>query len=151
MALLDAKPVSSILSSAGRERVAAAVATAEARTSAEIAIVITPYCWGDIHHKAARLFRKHGLHQTRRHNAVMIMVVTKNREFLIYGDRGINALVGPDYWWDVRDELAEFLQRGQAADGLIAAVARIGEKLATHFPKGNDDTNEVADDVILDG
>jgi putative membrane protein len=44
--------------------------------------------------------------------------------------------------------LAE-IRNGQLADGLVAAVDRIGAVLAEHFPPRKRDANELSDDLVI--
>jgi len=130
--------------------VADAIAAAERRTSAEIKLILVRHCWSDICAKAEHIFRKHGLHNTKARNAVLILLVTTNREFIIYGDQGIHERVGQDFWDDVRDGMAERFRLNQFAEGLCEAVGRIGEKLAAHFPWTETDENEIPDAVDME-
>ena len=40
------------------------------------------------------------------------------------------------------------VKAGRPAEGIVAAVALIGDVLATHFPKTAEDTNEIPDKLI---
>lgn len=138
------------LSSDELECVKRAITKAEQRTTAEIKVVLSRYCWGDIRYKAADIFHKHHLHETKQHNAVLIVLVTTNREFLVYGDRGINQHVGADYWWDVRDHMLQHFRSDTISEGLCSGIAMVGEKLANYFPFCDADSNELSDEVAFD-
>jgi uncharacterized membrane protein len=125
-----------------------AVVEAERTTSAEIKVVLARHCWGDIKVKARRIFKKLGLDRTQQRNAVLLLFVVTNREFLIYGDEGIHAKVGQDFWDDVRDEMVQAFARDAFGDGIANGVRRIGEKLALHFPRGQDDVNEISNEIV---
>ena len=140
----------SFLTDEEQRAVERAVAAAEAKTSAEVKLVIVRHCWGDLREKALRTFRKLGLDRTRRHNAVLIMIVSANRQLAIYGDRGINRHAGEDFWFDVRDEMLEAFRARQVGEGLCRGIERIGEKLAAFFPRDEADINEIRDDVAFD-
>ena len=127
-----------------------AIASAEKTTSAEIKVVVVRHCWTDIKTKAASIFRKHQLDRTALRNCVLILLVTTNHEFLIYGDEGIHQKVGQGFWDDVRDEMTSLFKQDRFGDGLAVAVQRIGEKLEHFFPRQDDDVNEVSDEVIHD-
>lgn len=140
----------SFLSAVESRRLADAVAQTEQQTSAELKVMLTRHCWGKLHDKAQRLFHKHGLDKTAERNAVMILLVTANREFLIFGDEGIHQHVGPNFWLDVRDAMAEQFRAGRIIEGLETGIMRIGEKLAAHFPAGAKNPNELSDEVAYD-
>jgi len=132
-----------------RKRVAAAIARAETRTSAEITVHIDRFCWGDLAAKAGKVFRRLRLDRTRERNAVLVYLVTTNREFLIYADEGIYRLVPPGFWDDIRDRMAEVFREDRFADGLVEAIDRAGGHLAEFFPRRPDDVNELPDEVSL--
>jgi uncharacterized membrane protein len=129
-------------------RINAAVAEAERSTSAEVKVVLARHCWGDIKAKACRVFKDLGLYKTEQRNAVVLLFVVTNREFLIYGDEGIHAKVGQDFWNDVRNEMAEAFRRDAFGDGIAQGVRRIGEKLARHFPRRQDDVDEISNEIV---
>ncbi len=136
------------LSPADEKRVEEAIASAERATTAEIKVVVLRWCWIDLPSKAVEIFHRLGLDRTREHNAVLILVVRTNREFFIYGDRGITARVGFDYWFDLRDLLAEHFRAGRMAEGLCDVIALIGARLAEHYPVRTDNPNEIDDAVV---
>jgi len=100
------------------DRLSAKIAAAEQLTSAELRVVLTKSSWFGIKNKAHKLFRKYGLHKTAQRNAVMILVDTRSRELLIYGDDGVHQRVDETFWSDVRDAMLEELRAGRLADAL---------------------------------
>jgi len=124
-----------------------AIARAESYTSAEIKFVIARHCWANIRDKAARVFKKLGLDRTDQRNCVLILLVTANREFFIYGDRGIHDKVGQALWDDLRDRMAESFRRNAFAEGIGEAVGIIGRELGQYFPRRRDDVNEISNEV----
>ncbi|MCC6680655.1 MAG: TPM domain-containing protein [Phycisphaeraceae bacterium] len=134
-----------------RHRVEQAVTAAEQRTSAELKVIVVRHCWDNLRRKARALFRKHGLDKTAERNAVMILVVTANRELLIYGDQGIHQHVGDEFWSAVCDDMIERFRQGKPAEALIEGIRQLGDALATHFPHQVDDVNELSNEVVADG
>ena len=131
-------------------RIAAEVGEAERGTSAEIKVVVLGHSWMDLRDKAARVFRKHGLHNTKDRNCVMILLVVANREFLVYGDKGIHEHVRQTFWNDVRDEIGRHFRANAFDEGVCAGVRLIGARLAEHFPAQADDVDELSNEVIHD-
>lgn len=124
-----------------------AVKQAESGTSAEIKVVITRHCWGSTGDKAARTFKKLGLHKTAQRNCVLILLVTTNREFAIFGDSGIHQHAGQEHWDNVRDHMTRLFGEGAFAQGLCDGVTMIGQKLANYFPRQDNNINEINDDI----
>lgn len=131
------------------DRLSAKIAAAEQLTSAELCVVITRSSWLGIRNKAGHLFRKYGLHKTADRNAVMILVDTRSRELLVYGDEGVHQRVGEAFWSEVRDAMLEELRAGRPADALATGIRLAGEKLALLFPARAGDRNEIAREVIV--
>lgn len=138
------------LSKREREAVFAAISDAEERTSAEIKLILVRHCWDDITRKAKALFRKFKLYKTRERNAVLIMLVTTNKEFVIYGDRGIHEKVGDGFWQNTVAVMARKFKEDAFQEGLMDGISMIGEKLAVSFPRKPKDKNEVPNDVEFD-
>jgi putative membrane protein len=44
--------------------------------------------------------------------------------------------------------LLEHVRQGRAADGICAAIERVGTVLAEHFPRSAADANEIPDKLI---
>jgi len=124
-----------------------AIARAESCTSAQIKFVIARHCWGHIRDKAWRVFKELGLHKTAHRNCVLILLVTTNREFYVYGDRGIHEKVGQAHWDDVCGSMARRFKDDAFAEGLSEGIAMIGEKLAHYFPHRAGDVNEISNAV----
>ena len=97
-----------------------AVGEAERKTSAELKVVIARHCWGDLKAKARNLFGELGLDKTEKRNCVLVLLVTTNREFLIYGDEGIHARVGQGFWDDVCEQMREAFGRDEFGEEIQA-------------------------------
>jgi len=130
-----------------REAVEESIRKAEEHTSGEIKLVVIRHCWGRIESRIIQIFNRMGLARTRKHNAILILLVSSNRELAIYGDRGINKKMEDDFWLDVRDEMLEQFRKDSLGDGLCAGVRMIGEKLSEFFPTRSDDQNEISNEV----
>lgn len=149
MSLRPSHGRASVFSQRDAEEVADAVAEAEKSTSAQIKVVVLRHSWIDIRDKAAQVFRKHGLHKTEQQNCVLILLVLTNREFAVFGDRGIHRHVGQAFWDDVRNAIAGHFAEGCFGEGIIAAVRLIGAQLRHFFPRNSNTCNEISDDVIV--
>ena len=63
-------------------------------------------------------------------------------------DAAISSKVDPAVWADALEALLVEVRRGDVAGGLCAAVERVGVVLAQHFPRQDDDVNELPDRLI---
>lgn len=131
-------------------RVTAKIAAAEKITSAEIKLVILKRCRKSIKRKAHQIFKKYKLDKTAQRNCVLILVVTANRQLLVYGDQGIHERVGLHFWEDVENAITTKFRENKMGDGLSAGIHLIGKKLAQYFPCHVGDENEISNDVVFE-
>jgi putative membrane protein len=93
-------------------------------------------------------FYRKGLHRTRNQTGILIFISLLERKVRIMGDRGIHAKIGQSYWNARAGELVKGVREGRALDALTEVISKCGVELATHFPSGTDNPDEVPDDII---
>lgn len=94
-------------------------------------------------------FYRLGMHRTRAQTGVMLLILLSKRRFQIIADTGIHRKVGQGTWDEIARELAQSFRRGAYLTGVIATLEKIGQLLATHFPRPEDDRNEISDEVVV--
>ncbi len=124
-----------------------AIINAELNTSGEIRVHIEDKCATDVLDRAAYVFEKLGMHKTNQRNGVLFYLAAKDQKFAVIGDAGINAVIPPSFWEDLKSEMIGFFRKDQIADGLIFGIQKTGEHLKKHFPYKLDDKNELSDDL----
>lgn len=129
------------------DRLQKAIADAEARTSGELRISVSPFFWGNLQSAAERAFVRLGMSRTIHRNGVLFFVVPSRRKFVVLGDAGIHERVGDELWTTVADVMSPYFKRREYTDGLIAGIEQVAEALATHFPRETGDVNELSDVV----
>jgi len=132
------------------KRLEAKITALETMTTAEFKIIICSHAWFGLKRKARALFNKYNLNKTKDRNAVLIMLVENDREFLIYGDEGIHNKVGDEFWQSTRQTMAGFFRQGEIANGLSTGLHLIADALTEHFPGHNADTNEISNEIIFE-
>lgn len=101
-------------------------------------------------HRAARdQFLAHGLNQTSGKTGVLIFVSLAEHHAEIIADTGIYTKVSRDVWREVISKLVTAARDQALARGLIAAVEDSATILAEHFPRQDDDVNELPNKVTL--
>jgi putative membrane protein len=101
------------------------------------------------HEAAAREFVRRGLTRTRERTGVLIYVAAAEHYAEVLADTGIADRVDERVWRDIVAHLVDAIKAGNAADGLITAVHRVGAVLAEHAPARADDTDEFPNRVIV--
>jgi len=132
---------------AERQRLRNAVESAEQQTSGEIRVFIDDHCREDVLDRAAYIFTKLGMENTRQRNGVLIYLALDDKKFAIIGDAGIHAKVGDTFWNEVREGMAGLFRQGKIIDGLEYAVMEAGTRLREFFPRSSGDINELPDDL----
>lgn len=131
-----------------RDSIKQAIARAEAQTSGEIRVVVYPHLVDDPVATAKMEFIRLAMYRTRERNAVLILVAPAARAFAIFGDEGVHARCGANFWQEVAEAMVKHFRQGEFTSGVVEAVTRTGAVLARHFPHSLDDENELPDEVI---
>jgi putative membrane protein len=103
-----------------------------------------------VHTLALASFTEHGLHYTRDHTGILILVSLLEHRVEVLADRGINAKVEAGTWQEIVHVLTEGLKSKQACDAYCRAIERCGEILAAHFPRQPDDKDELPNRLVTE-
>jgi len=101
-----------------------------------------------VQERAVRAFYEKGLYRTRDENGILIFISILERKVWILGDRGVNLKVPPEIWQAHADEISVGIREGRPCDALCAVIESCGRVLVEHFPRKEDDTNELPDELI---
>ena len=129
------------------EEVVEAIRKAEKKTSGEIRVHIEHTCKGDIWARAMEVFHLLKMDNTKEDNGVLIYVAVDDREFVIYGDKGINAVVPKDFWESTKEAIVAQFRKGDFKQGLIDGILRAGKELQEHFPWSEGNENQLSDKI----
>src|SRR4029453_11080056 len=103
-----------------------------------------------VHSLALASFTQHGLHYTRDHTGILIVVSLLEHRVEVLADRGINAKVEAGTWQEIVTILTDGLKSKQAADAYCSAIKRCGEILAAHFPRQPDEKDELPNRLVTE-
>lgn len=103
-----------------------------------------------VRERALATFYEKELHRTRDESGILIFISILERKVWILGDHGINQRIKPGHWHALAREVAAGVRSGQAAETLCRVIATIGDELARHFPRREDDVNELPDELMTD-
>lgn len=129
------------------EQIVNAILAAERHTSGEIRVHLEEGLKGDAIKVAEKTFIRLGMHRTKARNGVLIFLAPEEKQFAIIGDKGINEIVPEDFWESERDLMQQYFRKGEFANGICAAIEKVGEKLHSFFPYLDDDDNELPDEI----
>jgi len=124
-----------------------AIEKTEHQTSGEIRVHVESKCKGEVLDRAAWLFKKLKMHETKDRNGVLIYLSINDRKFAIIGDAGINKVVPAEFWDENKEMMISHFKKGEFAIGLINGIEKAGEQLKQFFPYQEDDVNELSDEI----
>ncbi len=130
------------------EEIVEAIRKAEKTTSGEIRVHIEKtHGDKDIFDRAMQVFHLLKMNNTKQENGVLIYVAVEDRNFVIYGDKGINDVVPNDFWESTKDVIVSHFKNENYKQGLIDGILKAGEQLQKHFPWDEDDINELPNTI----
>ena len=142
------KKTEAFLTKSEEEEIVEAIRKAEKTTSGEIRVHLEPSTGDlDIFDRAMEVFHALKMDNTKQENGVLIYVAVEDRNFVIYGDKGINDVVANDFWESTKNLIVSHFKKGHFKDGLVEGVLKAGEQLQKHFPWDENDTNELSDKI----
>jgi len=130
-----------------QQEIVQAIARAELNTSGEIRVHMEAYCHRSVLHHATKVFHRLEMHKTVKRNGVLFYVAVKSRKVAIVGDEGIHQHVKQEFWDNLAKEIVSCFAQNKYKEGLIIGIERAGEKLKVHFPREDDDVNELPDEI----
>lgn len=126
----------------------AAIAHAEKMTSGEIRVAVIQQPAGNPLATAQEIFAQLGMTKTKNRNAVLIFVAPSSQTFAVIGDEGVHQKCGNEFWRELTSAMETHFKQGNFTAGLQHGIERAGQLLASHFPRGDDDKNELSDKII---
>lgn len=141
--------IEDFLTSDEEQEVIEAIRLAELNTSGEIRVHIEKSTKLDALDWAMELFHQLKMDNTRLQNAVLLYIAVEDKTFVIYGDKGINDVVGNDFWNSTRDVIQTHFKANRFKRGIVDGIAKAGEQLKKHFPYRDDDRNEQPNEISI--
>lgn len=129
------------------QEIVEAIRLAEQNTSGEIRVHIEKSTKIDPIERAMDVFHFLKMDNTVQKNGVLIYVAVEDRNFVIYGDKGINRMVPQNFWESTKSMMQEHFKSGNFKQGLISGILKAGKELETFFPWDHHDINELPDDI----
>ncbi len=128
-------------------KVVAAIAAAEQKTSGEIRVLVARQAAADAVAAAEAHFERLGMTATKERNGVLIFIAPASRNFAVIGDSGVHEKCGESFWKLLAAAMELHFKRGEFTEGLVHGIEKAGALLAENFPRGDDDRNELPDEI----
>ena len=134
------------------QRIVDAVRAAEERTSGEIRVFVThrKLRGEDVCVRARTEFDRLHIGDTALRNGVLFYIVPCEQTFAVIGDEEIHTKCGQGFWDETAGAMEKLFREGKFTEGLVAGLERAGDIMARHFPRRDDDRNELPDAVVRD-
>ncbi len=101
-----------------------------------------------VRRRAILVFKAGAERRTIGRTGILIYLSMAEHRAEIVADQAITSVTTPETWGEAMEALLVEVKAGRPADGIVAAVERVGVVLAQHFPRTSADTNEIPDKLI---
>jgi uncharacterized membrane protein len=134
------------------DRILAAIRDAEERSRGEVRVHVARGRVANARAAAEAAFPRLGMTETAERNGVLVFLAPESQRFAVVGDEAVDARVPEGFWVSVVEVMAGEFRAGRFTEGIVGAVAKVGDELARHFPRrpGEDDVNELPDAISRD-
>ncbi len=102
----------------------------------------------DVRNGAMRAFFDQILYDTRDNNGVLLYISVLERQVWVLADRKVDGVIEPGEWQKIVDQITACFKQNRRCDGICIAVEEIGKILITHFPRKEDDRDELSNLII---
>ena len=93
--------------------------------------------------RAVTCFKVGAERRTHGRTGILIYLSMREHRAEIVADASIAAKVSPEVWGEAMAAMLTEIRAGRIGDGMVAAVERVGVVLAEHFPRHENDVNEI--------
>ena len=100
------------------------------------------------HEQAIKHFKVGAERRTAGATGILIYLSMREHRAEIVADDSIAEKVAPEVWGEAMGDMLAHIKRGCVAEGMAAGVSDVGFLLSEHFPRSDDDQNELPDRLI---
>jgi putative membrane protein len=101
-----------------------------------------------VRRRAITIFKAAAERRTSGRTGILIYLSIAERRAEIVADEAILKITDEHTWGEAMTALITEVRQDRPADGIVAAIERVGAVLAEHFPRSADDLNEIPDALI---
>ena len=114
----------------------------------KFALVPGPVKTSRVHAQAIKHFKVGAERRTHGRTGVLIYLSMSEHRAEIVADEPIAAIVPAEVWGEAMADMLREIRQGRIAEGMAAGVRDVGVILSEHFPRAEDDVNELPDRLI---
>lgn len=101
-----------------------------------------------VHARAIAHFKVGAERRTHGRTGIMIYLSMREHRAEIIADEPIAVKVPAEVWGEAMAHMLAEIKQGRIAEGMAAGIRDVGIVLAEHFPRAEDDVNELPDRLI---
>ncbi len=114
----------------------------------KFALIPAPVKTARAHDEAIKHFKVGADGRTGGRTGVLIYLSMREHRAEIVADESIGEKVSAEVWGEAMADMLRHIKEGRIAAGIAAGIADVGFVLAEHFPRRDDDRNELPDRLI---
>ena len=101
-----------------------------------------------VRERAVTCFKVGAERRTHGRTGILIYLSMREHRAEIVADEAIASKVAPEVWGEAMVAMLAHIREGRIAEGMAAGVEQVGAVLAEHFPRHENDVNELPDRLI---
>ena len=114
----------------------------------KFALIPAPVRTARVHQQAIKHFKVGAERRTHGRTGILIYLSMREHRAEIVADEPIAEQVSADVWGNAMADMLVEIKKDCIAEGLAAGVRDVGVVLSEHFPRAEDDENELPDRLI---
>ena len=114
----------------------------------KFALIPGPVKMARVHAQAIKHFKVGAERRTHGRTGVLLYLSLREHRAEIVADEPIAEKVNAEVWGEAMADMLVEIKQGKIAEGLAAGVRDVGAVLSEHFPRADDDVNELPDRLI---
>ncbi len=114
----------------------------------KFALIPAPVKHARVRGRAITLFKVGAERRTTGRTGILIYLSLAEHRAEIVADEAIVSKVAPEVWGDAMAAMLPEIRAGRIGAGMVAGIGKVGEVLAQHLPRAEDDRNELPDRLI---
>lgn len=114
----------------------------------KFALVPGPVKTSRAHDAAIKHFKVGAERRTHGRTGVLLYLSMREHRAEIVADEPIAEKVNAEVWGEAMADMLQHIKRDEIAEGLAAGARDVGDVLSEHFPREEDDQNELPDRLI---